>query len=87
MPAALGTPIAQPTLANVTDVLILFDAENVNASVTVQLTDSNGKVVYQQYQVPADSTFLALAAATGTRKQRLYNVVLPLCSITPGAIT
>lgn len=87
MPAALPAPIAQPTLANVIDVSITFDAESAQAFVLATLLDSSGNQVQARGQVAADSTFLALAAATGTRKQRLYNVVLPLIGITPGAVT
>lgn len=82
MPAAIN-PVTPPTISSVARVNIDFDSEDTNAIVVV--TFSDGSV--QRFSLPADSSFLALAGAAGARKNRMYNVLLPLCGFTPGAIT
>jgi hypothetical protein len=87
MPATIVAPVAQPPLNSVIDIGVTFTAENAQAPAYAIFLDANGKQQTVQAQVPRDTTFLALSAATGSAKVRLYNVVGPLLGFTPNVIT
>jgi hypothetical protein len=82
MPSTI-TPVALPPLNDVVEVHIDFHSETPTSVIVVVFSDGSQR----RFPVPRDSTFLALAAATGTAPVRMYNVLLPLCGFVVGVIT
>lgn len=83
MPSTI-TPVALPPLSTVAEVHMDLHSETPLSTITVVFSDGSS----QRFpNIPRDTTFLALAAATGSAKTRMYNVLLPLCGFTVGVIT